>query len=79
MIITMRLNKAETAANVRTTAVLKFIRDYMAENQYAPSVREIADSQGFKSTNSVHYHVKKLVEAGRIERPKGSARTILIK
>ena len=40
---------------------------YTQEHLYPPSIREIADMSGLKSTGSVHEHLKWLQAAGLIE------------
>ena len=51
---------------------------FVQENGYAPSVREIGEAVGLKSPSTVHFHLKKLEEQGRIEKGacKGRALTI---
>lgn len=41
-------------------AILLFIRDYMAENVWAPSYREIGKAVGLKSTSTVKQHIDRL-------------------
>lgn len=54
----------------RTTTKRKEILDYLtrfiAENGYAPSVREICAAVGLQSTATVHYHLNALREEGLI-------------
>ena len=38
--------------------IVQFVRD----NGYAPSVREIGEAVGLKSPSTVHFHLKKLEE-----------------
>ena len=47
--------------------ILRFIKSYNAENGYQPSVREMADHMGFKSTNAVHEHLVKMEKEGVLE------------
>lgn len=46
--------------------VLVFIKNYMMEKGYAPSIREIGNGLGLKSTSSVHHHFDLLVQKGEI-------------
>lgn len=46
--------------------ILSFLRQFSAENGYAPSVREIMQSVGLRSTASVHYHLSELDKSGQI-------------
>ena len=40
--------------------ILEFIRDFTAENGFAPSIREIGTAVGLQSTASVSYHLRQL-------------------
>lgn len=53
----------------RPTAILEFIRAYLADHAYPPSIREIGDAVGLTSTSSVHYQLRSLERAGAIVRP----------
>ena len=48
----------------REEQVLNFIREFSAENGYAPSIREICAGVGLRSTASVNYHLKNLQQKG---------------
>ena len=48
-------------------------------NGRIPSVRELCDATGFKSTSTVAYHLKALEERGLIEREEGLNRCIRVK
>ena len=50
--------------NPREEQVLNFIREFSAENGYAPSIREICAGVGLRSTASVNYHLKNLQQRG---------------
>ena len=59
-------------ANKRDEDILKFIKSYMVENGYAPTIREIGDAIGMRSPSSVHKHFEKLVAKGEIiQHPDG--------
>lgn len=62
----------------RRDEILEFIKKFMMEHQYPPTVREIGDGVGMKSTSTVYVHIEKLIKEGRIEMD-GSARTIRVK
>lgn len=47
--------------------ILAFLKDFSAQYGYAPSVREIMQGVGLRSTASVHYHLRALHESGAIE------------
>lgn len=56
----------------------QFIKDFVARNNYPPSVREICSVVGFKSTASAQYYLTKLEENGLIRKSDGKNRTIEI-
>lgn len=56
--------------------ILDFLRDFSAQNGYAPTVREIMRAVGLKSTASVYYHLSALNDAGLISMDGGKNRTI---
>lgn len=52
--------------NPKEEQVLNFIREFSAENGYAPSIREICAGVGLRSTASVNYHLKNLQQKGML-------------
>lgn len=60
----------------RQAEILAFIRDYHSERGAAPTVREIADHFGLRSTNAVADHLRALERKGAIEREGRAARGI---
>ena len=58
--------------------IYEVIVQFLQENGYAPSVREIGEAVGLKSPSTVHFHLKKLEEQGLIEKGacKGRALTL---
>ena len=60
----------------RQAEILGFIRDHVAEHGVAPTVREIADRFGLRSTNAVADHLRALERKGVIEREERAARGI---
>ena len=59
------------------------IYDYIAScihgQGYPPSVREIGEAVGLKSPSTVHFHLKRLEEAGMIEKGAGKGRAITLR
>ena len=53
--------------------IFDFIIWYIRENLYPPTVREIGDGVGLKSTSSVFSHLKTMKRKGYIDMPKGSS------
>lgn len=56
--------------------VYRFIVDFIIENCYSPSVREICEGTGLSSTASVSDHLMELELMGKIEMKRNVARTI---
>ncbi len=59
--------------------IYQFIVDFTEENNYPPSVREIALATGLKSPSTVHFHLKNLEDCGAIVRGAGKTRAITAK
>lgn len=47
--------------------ILRYIKSFMEERGYTPTIREICNGLGFSSTNTVYVHFMKLVRLGYIE------------
>ena len=56
--------------------ILEYLRQFLSENGYAPSVREICAAVGLRSTSSVHYHLSQLKRRGLIEMEDNKNRTV---
>ena len=59
----MRMTKEESKAKI-----LSYIREEIQNKGYPPSVREICQAVGFKSTSSVHAHLRDLEREGLLRR-----------
>lgn len=59
--------------------ILDFVNQFVQENGFAPSVREIGEAAGLKSTASVSYHLQRLQEQGLLHAPaeKGRKRAVV--
>ena len=59
--------------------ILNYVNQFIQENGYAPSVREIGAAVGLRSTASVSYHLQALQEKGLLQAPggKGMKRAIV--
>lgn len=53
----------------RLTQVEAAIARFAAENDYSPTVRQIADMVGLRSSSSTHRYLRMLVEEGRVRAP----------
>jgi len=60
----------------KTQEVYNFIVDFMDENRYPPTIREIGEHLKFDSTSSVSYHLNKLENQGKIIRDPKKNRAI---
>ena len=65
-------------SNNTRTMILQFVQDYLRENGYAPSMREIAAAVGLKSTASVHYQLTQLQRDGLLEFDGTKTRAIVL-
>ena len=63
-------NKAELIVN--------YVNQFIQENGYSPSVREIGEAVGLRSTASVSYHLQALQQKGVLQSagPKGRKRAL---
>lgn len=62
----------------RQQEILLTINDYIQSEGMSPTVREICDMTGLKSTSTVHGYIKRLEKQGYIKIKQGSARSIRI-
>ncbi|NLC83678.1 MAG: transcriptional repressor LexA [Ruminococcaceae bacterium] len=69
-----------TRSNVDETVdqVYDFIVKYIREEGYPPAVRDICKGVGIRSTSTIHGHLKRLQEAGRIDYQAGKRRAITV-
>jgi len=58
--------------------VLEFLKDFIKEKGYAPSVREICDAVGLKSTSTAHGYLERLELKGFIKKDPQRPRTLII-
>ena len=58
---------------------IEFVDSFIRENGYSPSVREIGEAVGLRSTASVSYHLQALQEKGLLQSPgtKGRKRSLV--
>ena len=58
--------------------ILDYVNQFIRENGYAPSIREIGAAVGLRSTASVSYHIQALQDKGLLHSPsaKGIKRAI---
>lgn len=63
-------------ADQRQQTIFKFMKDFLTEHGYPPSVREIGKAVGLKSSSTVHGYLDKLEENGLIRRDPTKPRAI---
>lgn len=65
-------------ASDKAGLILHYVNHFIQENGYSPSVREIGQAVGLRSTASVSYHLRQLQERGLLQAPaeKGRKRAI---
>lgn len=63
----------------RQQNILAFIHESMEGRAYPPSMREIADAVGLRSTSAVSYQLNLLAEMGYLARDANKARTVVEK
>lgn len=51
----------------KAAVILNYVNQFICENGYAPSVREIGAAVGLKSTASVNYHLQQLQAKGLLQ------------
>jgi repressor LexA len=56
--------------------ILRFLRDFINEHDYPPSIRQIQEGCGISSTSVVDYNLKKLESQGHIRRDREVSRAI---
>ncbi len=64
--------------SARQASILDFIQQKLDERGYPPSVREIGEAVGLKSSSTVHAHLKQLQKKGYIHRDPTKPRAIEI-
>ena len=59
--------------------IIEYVNQFIQENGYSPSVREIGAAVGLRSTASVSYHLQALQDKGLLQTPgaKGRKRAIV--
>ena len=63
------------ALSTRQEDVLQFVRDAVRQHGYPPSIREIGEAVGLRSTSSVSYQLQVLQKKGYLQRHSGRPRT----
>ena len=62
--------------DMKIEEVYEFIKKRREQTGYAPSVRDIRDAVGIKSTSTVHSYIARLIEEGRLIKDDGKSRSL---
>lgn len=54
--------------------IMEYVNEFIQENGYSPSVREIGAAVGLRSTASVSYHLQALQDKGMLQAPSAKGR-----
>lgn len=69
-------NSNEQEKETGLERVYRFLMNFITENGYSPSLREICEGAGVRSKSSVYDHLMELELMGKIEMKRNVARTI---
>lgn len=64
--------------DIRLQEIYAYMQEFIDENNFPPSVREIAQRFSIKSTSTVHYYVEKLIQQGYICQNANKKRAVTI-
>ena len=67
-----------TELTPKETRVYHVMRDYIINNGYAPSVRELGDLCGFHSSATVYHYINRLESKGFITKKDNSSRSLTL-
>lgn len=62
----------------RQGEVLMYIRIFIADHGYAPTLREIGAFFGWTSTNATSDHLRSLIRKGYLTRARGKSRAMRV-
>lgn len=68
----------EKTLSRRQQDVYDFIRLFIEDNGYSPTIREIADGIMLSSASTVHAHVNSLIRKGYLTHSSGGVRTLAL-
>jgi repressor LexA len=60
----------------RQRAILEYVREYIEQHGYPPTVREIGEAVGLRSPSTVHAHLAQLERAGLLRRDPTKPRAL---
>ena len=59
--------------------VFDFVKDYHTKHDYAPSLDEIKKKFKLASVSTAHYYIKKLKEAGQLNKEPNQPRSVVLR
>ena len=65
-------------ATKKQQELLQYIDDFIKEQGYGPSYREVMRALGYKSVSTVAIHIDQLIAKGYVEKKDNSARSLHI-
>lgn len=65
------VNQLKSQLTKKDKQTIIAIRDFIIENKYPPTVRELGKILGLKSSSTVHQRIQRLVDLGIIEKGNG--------
>ena len=60
----------------REEEILNTIKKELAKNKYPPSIREIGKEVGLKISETIYFHINKLIEKGYLKKEKDKKRSL---
>ena len=69
---------AKKTLTPRQKQVLDFIKNYISQNDYAPTYEEIGKAVKLSSTATIHNHIKALEKKGYIEKQRNVTRGLVV-
>ena len=72
----MKKKENEQPKNTGRERIYSFLVNFIKENGYAPSIREICAGSGLNSTSTVYNHLEMLEMMGKIKMKRNSSRAI---
>jgi repressor LexA len=76
--LTMMMARKSNVLSERHRKILKFLEEYQEKNGYSPSIREMGEEIGVKSTSLIKYYLEQLESMKYIERNDRVSRGIRI-
>lgn len=72
-----KTNNTEIKLSDRQINIYNFIVEYIKNNNYSPSIREISKAIGLSSTSSAKYQIDKLIKLGYLLQKNNKSRTLI--